>query len=210
MSGNSVSFEEQLEHALAAPISPGQRAALDASVARMLRSAEPTGGRRLLVGRSLLLAAGLFLVLPVVFIAGAAIMSTEDPFGLADASEFQAEPDAAIADVPLPPGRTWPDHLRTDSSAYYSRGGARSWVEFNAYCIWLDEWVDARVAADPDRETAAARTIAEIPSWPSWNSPFWDQTTRDHLMTIITAVGTDDPAPVQRELQLNCAGMTDG
>ena len=210
MSGNSVSFEEQLEQALAAPMSPGQRAALDARVARMLRSADATRGRRFLVGRSLLLAALLFLILPVVFIAGAAIMSTEDPFGLADASEFEAELDAAIADVPLPPGRTWPDHLRADPSAYYSRGGARSWVEFNAYCIWLDEWLDARVAADPDRERDAAGTIAEIPSWPSWDSPFWDQTTRDHLMTIIAAVGTDDQATVQPELQLICAGMTDG
>jgi hypothetical protein len=199
------SFEGRLTDALAEPMTAAQRAFLDARLAPTLAGRPPARllGRRA-VRRSLLLVAALLVVIPLV--AAATMLSTEDPFGLADAAEFQAELDAAKAAVPLPAGRSWPAHLTvTDQSAAYSRGGARGWVESNAVCIWFDEWLDARAAGDATREGLAAAEIQRIPTWPSWNSLFWDQSVRDWYAPIIQQVANGDPSGVEREMQGGCS-----
>jgi hypothetical protein len=200
------SFEGRLTDALTEPMTAAQRSSLDARLAPTLARPAPRHRFiRLPVRRSLLLVAALILLVPLVA-ATAAILSTEDPFGLADATEFQAELDAAKAAVPLPAGRTWPAHLTvTDQSAAYSRGGARSWVEGNAVCIWFDEWLDARAAGDATRAGLAAAEIARIPTWPSWNSPFWTQSVRDWYAPIIRQVANGDPSGVEAEMQNNCS-----
>jgi hypothetical protein len=200
------SLEGRLTDALIEPMTPLQRTILDARLAPTLANRPPVRllGRRA-VRRSLLLAAALVIAIPLVA-AAAAILSTEDPFGLADATEFQAELDAAKAVVPLPAGRSWPAHLTvTDQSAGYSRGGARSWVENNALCIWFDEWLDARAAGDASRTGLAAAEIGRIPTWPSWNSVFWTQSVRDWYGPIIQQVANGDPSGVEREMQSSCS-----
>src|SRR4029078_10737568 len=127
-------------------MTPVQRSALDLRLAPALDARRRIGffGRRV-VRRSLLLVAALMIALPLMAAAG--FFSPEDPFGVADASEFQAELNVAKAEVALPAGRTWPEFLKvTDQSASYSRGGARGWVESVAMGVRLDDRVAARHA----------------------------------------------------------------
>lgn len=199
------SFEDRLGDALAEPVTSAQRSALDVRMAPTLAGPRRTGllGGRI-VRRGLLLAAALLIALPLMAAAG--FFSTEDPFGLADAAEFQAELDVAKAAVALPAGQSWPDFLKvTDPSASYSRGGARSWVESVAMCIWFDEWLGALTTGDPAREQVARAEIESIPTWPSWNSPFWTQSVRDHYGPIISQVSAGDPSGVEAEMQTNCS-----
>jgi hypothetical protein len=78
-------------------------------------------------------------------------------------------------------------------------------VESNAVCIWFVEWLDARAAGDGSRTGLAAAEIGRIPTWPSWNSPFWTQSVRDWYAPIIAQVANGDPRGVGREMQLNCS-----
>ena len=202
-----MSIEEHIEDALRTPMTAEGRSWLDARVGAAIASARPK--RRWRIRRSLVLVA-VALVVPVVGV-GAAIMSTEDPYGLAGPNEFRAELQAAMADVPLPAGRSWPDGpaLAVDPDGYYSRGGGRSTVEGIAVCIWLDEWLDARTVGDIGREQVAAATIAGIPRWPSWTSPFWTVDYDRHLEPLIAAVANRDEGPVRVEMGSNCSFVAD-
>jgi hypothetical protein len=168
-------------------------------------------------------AAALVVALPLMALGG--VFTSEDPFGQSTPEEFQAELDAAMAEVPLPVGRAWPDlpSLNTrqpdDCSderpencvGAYSRDGGRSTVELVAICIWLDEWVDATAAQDAARAAAAADEISRIPTWPSWNSVFFDQSVRDHLSPILDAVAEGQVAPPEAEVASgNCSWVNAG
>jgi hypothetical protein len=205
-----TAVENRIEALLRAPLTHEQRALLDEPVRAAIAAGVVERRRRLPIRRSLILVVILMIVLPSIFVVGAAILSTEDPMGLAGAGEFQAELDVAKAAVVLPAGRTWPEFLRvTDWSAGYSRGGGRSWVESVAMCIWFDEWLEAREAGAVGREAIAARTIAGIPQWPSWNSPFWDKSVRDHYLPVIASVNRGDDAPARAEMTTNCSWLND-
>jgi hypothetical protein len=207
---HEMSFEHRLTEALAVPLSIDQRSRLDARIQSATAAWRPAAVRRWPLRRSLLVAAALLVALPAVLVA-AGVFSTEDPYGLADAREFRAELEAAKVAVVLPAGRTWPGFLQvTDESAGYSRGGARSWVENVALCIWLDEWLDARAVGVTARESTAAEAIAAIPTWPSWNSPFWTQSVRDHYKPVLASVAAGDETPVRQEMATNCSWVNDG
>ena len=210
MTGSEQAFEDRLRAALAEPMTAQQIAALDA----LRPTAERAPVMRLLRGRtvrrSLLLVAAVAIALPLAALGG--VFTTEDPYGLADPSEFQAELDAAMAAVPLPAGRTWPDlpslHAHQPGVGAYSRGGARGTVELIAVCVWLDELVDASAAQDAPRAAAAAAEIGRIPSWPSWNSVFWDQSVRDGLRPIIDSVAAGRVDAAQAEVSsANCSWL---
>lgn len=201
----TIDVASKLRAVLGEPMAAAERAALDARVAAMLAARRPNPRRRSPFGRSVVLAAAMFVVLPAVFVVAASILSSEDPFGLASSQEFAAELQAAKDAVALPSGRSWPPHLTvSDASGAYSRGGARSWVELNAVCIWLDDWLAARAARNASRAAAAERAVAGIPSWPSWTSPFWTQSVRDHLSGLIAAVRAGQEGPIRAEIALNC------
>ncbi len=210
MTSPDRSFEDRLEDVLTEPMTSAQRSALDARLAPTLAAPRRRGlfGGRM-VRRSLLLVAALVIALPLMAAAG--FFSTETPFGVADAAEFQAELDVAKGQVALPSGRTWPEFLTvTDRSASYSRGGALSWVESVAVCVWFDEWLVARSVGDPAREQTARVEIESIPTWPSWNSAFWTQSVRDHYNPIIRQVAAGDPTGVEAEMQTNCSWVAEG
>jgi hypothetical protein len=204
-----MTIEQHIEDVLTAPMTAEGRSRLDARVGSAIESAPARPRRRIRIRRSLVLVA-VALVVPVVGV-GAAIMSTESPYGLATATEFAAELEAAKAEVPLPAGRIWPaiPAFEVDPDAGYSRGGGRSTVEGVATCIWLDDWLDARQAGDAGRVQVAARTIAAIPTWPSWTSPFWTESYTDHLQPIIDAVAGGMEAPVRSEMRTNCEFAAD-
>jgi hypothetical protein len=198
-----MNLEERITEVLRAPVSRELRTALDLRVRAVIEGTPVPRRRRFGVARALVLAGLVGLALPGLITGG--IFLTENPLGLADASEFAAEIEAAKLAVPLPPGRTWPAFFAVDDpNANYSTGGAQPWAESIATCLWLDEWLDARATEHAAREAMAASTIAEIPGWPSWESPFYDQSYRDHYRPIIEAVGRDKAAPVEAEMNLNC------
>jgi hypothetical protein len=203
-----MNLEDRITEALRAPVAIEARTALDLRVRAAIEAMPPRRARRTWVVRGLVLAGLLAIAVPGAIAAG--IFFTENPLGLADAGEYAAEIEAAKEIVPLPAGRTWPGFLRPeDPNGSYSRGGGLPTVEAAAMCIWFDEWLDAREAADPGRESAAAETIAGIPSWASWDSAFYDQSYRDHFGPIIAAVGRGDARPVEREMGLNCSWVSD-
>jgi hypothetical protein len=206
-------MEQRLTTALSMPMSTAQRAALDLRLTRVLggASAEGTARRRSPLKRSLLLVAILLIVLPSMFVVGAALMSTEDPFGLVDSAAFQVEIDAAKAAVAIPAGATWPTYLHADGSAAYSAGGGRSWVELSAMCLWEADWLAARAAGDAARLEVARSTILGFPEWQSYRvGIFWTESVRDHIDVLVAAVGRDDPVPLEHEMATNCAGVPGG
>lgn len=73
-------------------------------------------------------------------------------------------------------------------------------------CVWFDEWLDARAAGDVSREREAATTISEIPTWQSWDSPFWTQSVTDHLGSLIEAVEAG-AGPIEEEILLACSWL---
>ena len=202
-----MTLEDRIIEALRAPVAADTRIALDSRVQAAIAATPSRGKRRTWITRSLVFAGLLAIAIPGVIVGG--ILLTESPNGLADATEYGAELDAAKLEVPLPDGRSWPDFLRPDPNASYSRGGGRPTVEAVATCIWFDEWTDARASDDVVREATAAATIAGIPSWEAWDSHFFDQSYRDHLEPIIAAVGRGDTAPVEAEITLNCGWLRD-
>lgn len=198
-----TTIEARLASALGMPMTATARVALDARVQGAIAASSPVRRTRLPFRRSLVLAVVL-LALPTVLV-GAAILSTEDPNGLATPAEFATELDVAKAAVPLPGGREWPAFLRVDGQAgAYSRGGGRSWVEAVATCEWFDEWLDARAAGGAVRVVTAANAIAAIPTWPSWNSQFWTQSVRDHLSPLLADVAAGHEGPIRVEMATNC------
>lgn len=199
-------LEERLSAALDVSLTPGQEATIGARVERAVHgvAARP---RRRTVSRSVLLVAALFVVVPAVLVVGAAILS-EDPYGLADAAEFQAELDAAMAITPIPAGAAWPDFLVTDPSVSYSRSGGRAWVELVAMCMWEVDWLNARAGGDAEREATARATILDFPNWSSTDSVWFrpEGARREYLAPIVAGVRTGDPGPLMRDVELNCAG----
>ena len=201
-----TTFEDRIESALGAPLAPEARRTLDERIRAAIAAGPPDRGRGLPFRRSLVLAL-VAVALPTVLVA-AAIISTEDPNGLATPAEFAAELQAAKEVVPLPAGRSWPAFLAVGGEAgAYSRGGGRSWVELVAACEWFDEWLDSRAIGNAARVDTAAAQIAAIPSWPSWNSLFWTQSVRDHFTPVLADVAAGREAPIRTELSTNCSWL---
>jgi hypothetical protein len=200
-------LEERLIAALDVSLTPEQQATIGARLERALYDARPRPRRRV-IRRSLLLVAALFVVLPAILGVGAVLMSTEDPFGLADAGEFQAELDTAMAVTPIPAGAIWPDYLIADPSVSYSRGGGRAWVETVAVCMWEVDWLNARAGGDAAREATARSTILGFPNWWSTDSVWFrpEGARREYLAPIVAGVREGDPGPVAQDVALNCSG----
>lgn len=202
-----MTFEDRVSETLRMPIAEELRAALDLRV-RAAINAKPVQRRVLPIRRTLLFAALLALSLPGLLVGG--MYLTESPLGLGTAREYAAEIEAAKLVVPLPDGRTWPRFLEPNANETYSRGGGQPTVESVAMCIWFDEWLVARAGSDAARERIAEETIASIPTWRSWYSPFFDESYRQHRTSIIAAVGRGDEAPVRSEMNSNCSWVAAG
>jgi hypothetical protein len=203
-------FVQRLEAALVEPMTSSQRTFVDARVNAAIAQRgrrSVSGLRRLTTRTSLLVALLVLVVIPTVFGVSAALLLTESPFGLSSSAEFNRELEAAKAATPIPPGYAWPGSLRAKNGDFYSRGGGRSWVESVAICMWQVDWLDARQANDPARQTAARLVILGYPTWQSYGGPFGHQSYRDVMDRVIAAVGRDDPMPVTANVDLNCRGV---
>jgi hypothetical protein len=205
-----MTIEQRLTAAFSEPMTVRTRAALDTRVALLVERASARGRRfRLHPARSLLLVVALMILLPLVFVTGAAIFSSEAPFGMGNADSYDAELSAAKAETPIPPGATWPPYLEQadDRSASYGTGLGQSIVEFNAYCLWLGYWYQAQDRGDLAGNTAAMEGLQQARSWRTLIDPMTsDQGFRNAIQRTIDAAGNGDAAAVLHELELNCQG----
>lgn len=202
--------ESRLAAAFSASMTPTERGWLDARVAAVLERTPATRRRfRFRLSRTLLLVAALLIVLPSIFVASAALRNTEAPSGMGSAEQYDAELAAAKAVTPIPPGATWPPSLERaeDRRASYGTGLGWAMVEYNAYCLWLGEWYQAREAGEPARVEAAAVVLNDVRGWTTFTDPLTsDQGSRAGTNAVIDAVRDGDAGLVLRELELNCQG----
>lgn len=201
--------EELLSRAFQQPMAATERARLDAWIGRL---PEPAPARRGLfrprLRRGLVLVVGVSLLIPAVVAAGVMLRSTEAPFGMGSAADYDAEVAAAKAVTPIPPGSTWPPHLEgaVDRNASYGVGLGQSMVEFNAYCLWLGDWYEARQAGDQSRIAAARHVLEQARGWQSFHNLAADVSFRVHINGVIDAAAGGDDAAVLHELTVNCSG----
>jgi hypothetical protein len=187
-----------------------QRAWVDSRVSTAL--APVTAGRRwprTRLGRSLVLVGALLILAPTVFAVGAAILSTEAPYGMGDAAAYEAEIDAAKAVTPIPPGATWPPYLSQapDGGASYGTGLGKQMVEENAYCLWLGYWYTANLAGDSAAMTTATDALEQARTWTTFTDPLTtDEGFRAMHQETIDAAIAGDATAVHRQLELNCTG----
>lgn len=210
-------IEELLLRLLSRPMRAAQRDALDNRVASSFLGAGEARPARTKRSRRLILLVALLAVAMPFAAAG-----VDDLSALLDrlvpGPEFQTELDAAMAEVPLPDGRAWPDVPSLDAANfrgpyesdpppdgdYYQAGGGHSTVEYIAACIWFDEWLVAHDSGDAERQAAAAQTISAIPTWDLWTSPFSDKSYTDLLQRVIDGVESGDAEPLRQFAALNC------
>ena len=200
----SPDLDGALRAALSAPMTTLKRAALD----DRLRDRLERQGRSKLHPRPrsiVLLLAALLIAGPTVFAVSAALRSTESPNGLASAAAFQAEIDAAKKVVPLPAGATWPPYLTvSDKSGSYSAGGARTWVEYVAFCSWDSSWLAATASGAAELAETARSTILTTPTWEFYGGQFATDSSRAGIERVIAGVRTGDKKPVAEFVSLNC------
>lgn len=202
--------EERFSAAFGTAIPANDRAALDDRVTAMMERV-PMKRRRfgLRLTRSLLVVGALLILLPTIFVAGAAMLSTEAPFGMGDADEYDAELGAAKAVTPIPPGATWPAYLDAaeDRTGSYGTGLGEQMVEMNAYCLWLGHWYEAQEVGNDAAVAEALRVLGEARTWETFtNELLSDQGFRDNVQNRIDAAEGGDSETVLFELETNCTG----
>lgn len=206
--------EDRLAAAFGAEMTTEQRTWVDARVHTALA---PDRARRrwprTRLARSLVLAGALLIVAPTAFAVGAAILLSEAPYGMGDATAYEAELEAAKAVTPLPPGATWPPYLEAapDGSASYGTGLGTMMVEMNATCLWLGYWYAANDRGDAAGIAAATDALRQAREWTTFNDPLTsDEGFRASHRETIDAALAGDAATVLGQLDLNCSGTWDG
>ncbi len=200
-------LEARLAGALGAPLEGAELARLDARVATALRL-DPRRGHRRAIGRKPVLVIAGLLVVALGAVASGALRSTESPFGLESAANFQAEIDAAKAVVPIPAGANWPSSLDvTDASGSYSAAGGRAMVENVAFCLWTTAWISASEDGDAASAARSLNVLRDSRSWTSYSGTFSDRSYRDIVDGIVAGAAAGNSQPAKRFVSVNCGGL---
>jgi hypothetical protein len=206
------SIEERLSAAFGADMTSTQRAWVDKRVDAALSYGSVRRWSGLRLRRSALLVGALLILAPSGFVVGAAILSTEAPYGMGNAEAYDAELKAAKAVTPIPPGATWPPYLEQaqDRSASYGVGLGTQMVEVNAFCLWLGDWYDANERGDATAKAEATVALERTRGWTTFTDPFLSDAgfRAIHSHTIDAAV-EGDTTTVLQQLQTNCTGTWD-
>jgi hypothetical protein len=204
---DTQTIETRLAKALQTPMHPADLARLDERIAAALQVRSLTRPGRAIGRKPVLVLAGL-LVVVLAAAASGGLRTTESPSGLADASAFQAEIDAAKAVVPLPAGATWPPTTDVpQGSGSYSAGGGRSAVEGVAFCLWTKTWIAASASGDTASAGRALAVLQKSRAWTSYSGPFSDQSYRDIVDGIVSGAAAGNTQPARRFVSLNCVGL---
>jgi hypothetical protein len=207
---SGLTLEDRLSAAFGEPMTAAERRVVDDRVTGILEGkTSPVRRIRPHLTRSLLLVAALLILLPAILAVSAAMLSTEAPFGMGSADQYDAELAAAKAVTPIPPGTTWPPYLEraTDRNASYAVGLAQSMVEYNAFCMWLGYWHAAHERGDAAAVSAAVTALGAARGWETLSNPLTtDEAFRIGIQRAIDAAERGDAAVILRELELNCQG----
>jgi hypothetical protein len=207
---SGLTLEDRLSAAFGEPMTAAERRVVDDRVTGILEGkTSPVRRIRPHLTRSLLLVAALLILLPAILAVSAAMLSTEAPFGMGSADQYDAELAAAKAVTPIPPGATWPPYLEraTDRNASYAIGLGQSMVEYNAYCMWLGYWHAAQERGDAAAVSAAVTALGAARGWETLSDPLTtDEAFRIGIQRTIDAAERGDAAVILRELELNCEG----
>lgn len=199
--------EDRLITVLRAPITAEQAARVET---RILAARHSVPDRRLVPGvtRRVGLVAAALLLLPLgVAAAGLFRGGTESPNGLVDAQGFQAEITSAEAVVPIPPGMTWPASINARDGESYSADGGRVQVEYTAFCLWSQAWLNATAGGDTGASRQALSVLTDYPTWTGYTGQFATQSYRDVVDAVIAGAVAGNRGPVTHFVGINCAGL---
>lgn len=145
------------------------------------------------------------LVMLVALLSGCA--GQPGPTGIAGDAEFmdaaaaRAELEAALKDVPVPPGASISPKI-PDESASYEVGFGRQTVEAAAMCAWLRYWLDA-ISADQAGDVDKATAIADhFSTWTIYLHA--DQSYRDVIDKLVSNAKLGDPSAMSDFVLGNC------
>jgi hypothetical protein len=126
---------------------------------------------------------------------------TEGGGGMVDAEAAQSEADRAMKDVPIPPGASFAVTI-TDTSGSYEIGYGRAAVEGQAMCEWYRFWLRAIAAESTADVELAAQTVAEFPTWDTYQNA--DVSYTDLVDSIYESATLGDPGPMTNFVTANC------
>ncbi|GLY06710.1 hypothetical protein [Actinoplanes sp. NBRC 101535] len=121
-----------------------------------------------------------------------------------------AEYNEAKKSLTLPDGvgdEGWGRTLAAESdggSVSYQDGAATRILQEGWACSWKKEWLAAR-GVDADREKAALEQLAKFPAMFAYTDAYDDE-SRKVFDEEVAAAKLGDPAAMQSDVDLNCAG----
>jgi hypothetical protein len=185
------SIEERLVSVLRQPMRATQVAHLDLRMSEAREQPRPAPWPRLRFGRKTVLVLAVLTVVPLGAAASGFLGGgTESPHGMVDAAGYREEIEAAQAVVPIPPGSAWPPV--TVPPGIYSRDGGRSEVEFVAFCLWSDAWLEAHREGDGAAESQSLRMLKAYRAWVGLDD-FADASFRDGIDSVVGAAIAGQP-----------------
>lgn len=196
--------EHLLDRVLSEPPSAATLAELDARVQAAL--GQPAARRSRWLRPRVAFGLALVVLVAPLAVVGAQTLLTESPFGLAGASEFQAEIEAAKAAVPKPPAATWPPYLSVAySTGMYSRGGGRVAVEAVAFCLWTSDWLGDMDRGDAPAASRASDVLKGVTGWDYYRGQFATASLRDVIDRVLAGVAAGHEQPGRTFAANNCA-----
>jgi len=130
--------------------------------------------------------------------------------------------DFAVSELPveisLPPAYDLAAFARivaTDQQSSLPGGGYMQLTnvqhnyETHARCLWIDDWLDADSARDPQRADAAAAVLTASATWPATVASDGGGIV-DSYRAIADAARAGERGPVAAEFEINCPPMPDG
>lgn len=144
-------------------------------------------------------AVALLIAVLVVPGCGAPQPSAED--GIMDAGAAQAELDAALKEVPLPPGATIHPTI-PDPNAGYEVGFGRQAVEGLAMCEWFRFWLAGLAESRPEDVDRATEVAAQFPTWAIYRDA--DVSYRTVIDGLVDKAKLGDPAAMASFVKASC------
>lgn len=100
------------------------------------------------------------------------------------ASEVEAEVARVRLVTPLPPGAAWTP-LQIDDRGSYGPYAGGSLVEWQAFCAWVRERIDAEEAAQPERAGHAVAVLTRARSWRTFSDPSLAPDSTQELIALV-------------------------
>ncbi len=134
--------------------------------------------------------------------SGPSSPTNDDPH--VNAAAIRAEVEAALSEVPVPPGDRVKVDINDDSGSYEVGSGIQL-VESQAMCRWFIYWLRGISTSDAGVVTAAMGAAAKFPTWQNYTAA--DQSFRDLINKVVTNAKRGDPSTMAQYVSANCDGL---